>query len=381
MRSDSDANVSFTEQEWLRYTRHIQLPQVGVSGQTKLKQSHALIVGGGGLGSPVGLYLAAAGVGHISIVDHDEVDVSNLQRQVVFSQSDVNKSKAKSAAERLNALNPDIVISSYSQALDKDLAEALIPEVDIVLDCTDNFAARYLINDVCFHHKKPWLYASVHKFSGQCALFSENTACFRCLFPDYPENVEDCDSAGVMGVLPGMLGTIQANEALKYLCGLNTPLLGSLLLVDALDLTMQKVKLGPSPDCVCCSGNDVADEELCEHYALRHCDTGTDVNSISAAEFFARSDIADTHVIDVRDDEERRAFHLGGRHIKLDTLKNCLSELDKDQVYICYCQSGQRSIRAVKLLAEQGYQALSVSGGILELLRQSQSVNCGPSEQ
>ena len=233
----------FNAHEWLRYTRHIQLPQVGAEGQSQLKNSTVLIVGLGGLGSPVSLYLAAAGVGHLILIDHDAVDISNLQRQIVFKEHQVDHNKAEAAAKALKELNSHIQISAITEGFTPDNAKHWIAQADLVLDCTDNFATRYLINDTCKQLGKSWVFASIHQFSGQCALFTPDGPCFRCLFPDYPHNVDDCNSAGVIGVLPGLLGCLQANETLKYLCSIESPLKGKLLLVDALQLQFHHIAL------------------------------------------------------------------------------------------------------------------------------------------
>ena len=189
--------TTFSSHEWLRYTRHLQLPNFGVAGQSKLKASHVLVVGAGGLGSPVCLYLAAAGVGHITIVDGDHVDITNLQRQIIFTTADIGQSKSVCAKDRLLSLNPEINVNAIEDHLSVDNASTLIGAVDLVLDCTDNFSTRYLINDTCVALKKPWVFASIYQFSGQCALFTPNSACFRCLFPEAPQNIDDCNKINV----------------------------------------------------------------------------------------------------------------------------------------------------------------------------------------
>ena len=223
-------NSLFSADEWLRYTRHIQLPQIGASGQSRLKHSRVLIVGAGGLGSPLALYLAAAGIGNITIVDGDTVEVTNLQRQILFSTNDIGQSKAAIAKAKLHALNPHIHVNAIEQHLSVDNVDGLIGESDLVVDCTDNFATRFLINDRCVQFKKPWVFASIFQFSGQCSLFTPQSACFRCLFPEPPKDAPDCNAAGVVGVLPGLLGTIEANEAIKYLAGIETTLENQLLI-------------------------------------------------------------------------------------------------------------------------------------------------------
>lgn len=370
-QANLNTQATFSKREWLRYTRHIQLPQIGANGQSTLKNSHVLIVGAGGLGSPVSFYLAAAGVGKISLIDHDSVDLSNLQRQILFTQDDISHPKAQRGAQRLRALNPDIEIIDINTALTKDIARPHIEAADLVLDCTDNFATRYLINDLCSQTQTPWIYASIHQFSGQCALFTPQSACFRCLFPDKPIGVADCNSAGVLGVLPGLLGTLQANEALKFLVGLATPLENTLLLVDALDLHFQQITLAKNPECPCCFPHAHADthQQLSDYYQAEPCETSLDKTQISAEAFHRRREEKNCCVIDVRTKEERQAFHLGGKHISLANLEFSLDMLEKDKTYLMLCQSGIRSVKAQQYLQEQGYFALSVEGGLLKILK------------
>ncbi len=368
----------FSEKEWLRYTRHIQLPNFGAQGQTRLKQSKVLIVGTGGLGSPVAFYLAAAGVGQLTLIDNDTVDLTNLQRQILFQQRDINKSKSHTAKQRLQQLNSDIDIIAHDNALTIDNAESFIHDADLVIDCTDNFATRYLINDVCLATKTPWLFASIFQFSGQCAFFNfkktKQTPCFRCLFPEAPSNAPDCNQAGVLGVLPGLLGTLQANEAIKYLSQLHTPLEDHLLLVEALDLTFRKIQLTQTPGCLC------TQEKECllqmHHLPSKQqdhpvCATDSKQSYDLSPSEFKTSFCTDTcYLIDVRTDTEREAFHIGGHHYPLAQLSNHLKNLPKDQPIVCYCQSGRRSHTAVEQLIQAGFKDVyHLQGGLIAWCR------------
>lgn len=366
----SETALPFSSDEWLRYTRHIQLPQIGAAGQLKLKNSHVLIVGSGGLGSPVSLYLAAAGVGHITLIDGDSVDTTNLQRQILFTQNDVGKSKALSGKEKLSSLNSDIEVTAIAEHLTLSNGASLIEQADLVLDCTDNFATRYLINDLCAQFKKPWVFASIHQFSGQCALFTpaDDHACFRCLFPESPTNVADCNAAGVLGVLPGLLGMFQANEALKYLAGLPTPLENTLLLVEAIDLTFRKIKLTQNGDCAVCSLNKTA-EELTEYYQFACASDEANMLEITPEKFETLKNSDDVLILDVRTSAERNAFHIGGEHIPLPELESRQNTLDKSKTIICYCQSGVRSLKAATTLQKLGFTTQSLKGGLAGYLK------------
>ncbi|WP_461482531.1 molybdopterin-synthase adenylyltransferase MoeB [Porticoccus sp.] len=365
--SDGD-NTTFSAGEWLRYTRHIQLPEVGAAGQLKLKQSHILVVGAGGLGSPVALYLAAAGVGQLTLVDGDVVDTSNLQRQIIFEHQQVGQSKATAAKERLLRLNPDIRVDAVESFLSADNAAALVAAADLVVDCTDNFSARYLINDYCCALGKPWVFASIQKFFGQCALFTPGNACFRCLFPEAPANVEDCNSAGVIGVLPGLLGVLQANEAIKYLLGLPTPLRNHLLLVDALNLEFRSIQLTRSDDCAAC--RDPAGAPNLPRQSAPLCAADNSRDSVLTPDAFRdRYRAGNCVLLDVRGPLERQSFHIGGLHIPLDELPQRLTELGGVETVLCYCQSGIRSGKAVALLQQQGVNGISLDGGLLAWLR------------
>ncbi|PCK09126.1 MAG: thiamine biosynthesis protein ThiF [Alteromonadaceae bacterium] len=375
------SDTIFSANEWLRYSRHIQLSSFGADGQIKLKQSRVLMIGSGGLGAPVSLYLAAAGVGHITLVDDDDVDLSNLQRQIIFSVEDIGKSKVFSAKKRLLGLNPEIEIDAINQYFSIELALKLGDNFDLVIDCTDNFSTRYLINDYCLKNRLPWIYASIHQYSGQCALFvptnkhadnNESNACFRCVFPDAPEDAQDCNSAGVIGVLPGMLGLFQANEALKLLSGLPTPLKNHLMLFDAKHLTLQKITLKASTGCLCQKATINLEQSTAPQVT---CASTTADNSLTPDRFNLRRDDDNTAVIDVRSISEHQGFHIGGTHIPLDQLGERADELSPTVTHLCYCQSGKRSEKAVKLLLEKGFKAENLDGGLANWLKHAKDNN------
>ena len=357
--------TTFTAQEYLRYTRHIQLPQVGARGQTRLKHAHVLIVGCGGLGAPVSLYLAAAGIGHITVVDGDCVELSNLQRQVAFVEADIGSNKAHCTRQRLVDLNSDINAHAVEQHLDADNARELISGADIVLDCSDNFDTRCIVNQTCRALRKPWVYASVHQFSGQCAVFTPQGPCFRCLFEHKPDNAMSCSTAGVLGVLPGLLGTLQANEALKYLLELEGSLANQLLMVEALDLRLQTIALTSNPACICC-GSGQSDSNM---FAAED-EAQAEPNALSAQDIQALVENEAMQFIDVRSPQEYAAFNLGGRNVPLAQIEDGEHGLAKSKPVVLYCQAGPRSERARALLAEQGYEVCCLSGGLAGALKQ-----------
>lgn len=383
--TDPDTSCEFEASEWLRYTRHIQLPGFGVDGQLRLKQSSVLVIGCGGLGSPLLLYLAAAGVGRLTLVDADSVDLTNLQRQVLYSEVDVGLPKAEVAARRLLSLNSDIEVVAVSDSfgaiveaggegyLHKE--HALVEAHDLVVDCTDNFHSRYLINDLCTTYKKPWVYASIFQFSGQCALFEPGGPCFRCLFPESPKDLPDCNTAGVLGVLPGLLGALQANEVIKYLAGLPTPLGANLLLVEALDLEFRRIELRGDPACPVCNPNE-GDQgtKRADETAVAAIESEVHPGAMEiSVEAFAQMAGDSFTLLDVRGDAEHRAFNIGGQHIELAGVAEIGQDLPRTSMIICYCQSGQRSLEAARLLNEAGYSARSLAGGLAAWLKYQQA--------
>lgn len=365
---ESNRNTLFSASEWQRYSRHVQLPQVGAEGQGKLKKAKVLIVGAGGLGCPVALYLAAAGVGSITIVDGDTIELSNLQRQILFNTQQIGKSKAESAKQELMALNPEIKVIAKAEYLSAQNASSLVAAADLTIDCSDNFPTRYLINDVCQQQQKPWIFAAIHQFSGQCSLFSSETGCFRCLFPVAPSDMGDCNAAGVLGVLPGMLGTIQANEALKYLIGQPVPLKAMLLVVDALELSFKKMGISRDLQCTTCgSGTENPIDPLPETLCSRE---QADDYAVTVEQFELLRKRDNYIVVDVRTDAEHAAFNIGGKSIPLAILADSLASIDSNAALLCYCQSGLRSLQAAKLIASAGIKSQSLHGGLAAWLKQ-----------
>ena len=350
-----------SDRERLRYQRHLQLEGFGESAQKTLQESHVCIVGLGGLGCPASLYLAAAGVGRITLIDGDTVSLSNLQRQVLFCEEDLERNKADVAAEQLKARNADIEVTALASFLTVGLAQDVFPNVDIVLDCTDNFHTRYLINDLCHHHKTPWIYASVLGFAGQMALFTPGECCFRCLFPELAET-PDCNQAGVLGAVPGNLGTLQALEAIKYLAGINAGADAVLLSFDGLSLTTRQVSLGVSPGCSLCNGSKRYTDFMNDY--KNPADTGA-VNELPAEELIAFIASESPVLVDVRSVDDHQSGNLGGLNIPLEQLAGRLGEIEHEhRVVLVYCQGGKRSRTAALLLQEHGVTAvLSLAGG------------------
>jgi molybdopterin/thiamine biosynthesis adenylyltransferase/rhodanese-related sulfurtransferase len=363
-----------TANEIKRYSRHLLLPDVGVSGQQKLKDASVLCVGAGGLGSPLMLYLAAAGVGRIGIVDGDVVEISNLQRQIIHRDADVGAKKTASAAAKLRALNPEIQIDCHDAFLSAQDALEICGPYDVIVDGTDNFATRYLVNDTCVLLGKPNVHASIFRFEGQASVFhAEKGPCYRCLYPEPPPpgEVPSCAEGGVLGILPGLLGVIQATETIKLILGIGTSLVGRLLLVDALEMRMRELEVRKSPDCPICGPN--ADIHALIDYQ-GFCATTAPaatvqslVDEISAVDAASmRNETAGTLLLDVRDLHEWDICRIEGAiHIPLADLPQRFDELDRDRMWIVYCLMGGRSRKATELLRDAGFhKLLNLSGGI-----------------
>ena len=365
-----------SHEEILRYSRHLLIPEIGLDGQKKLKTSSALIVGTGGLGSPVALYLAAAGVGRIGLVDYDVVDTSNLQRQVIHGTSAVGKLKVESARNRLLDLNPLIQVDAYNEPFTSANALSIAGEYDVLIDCTDNFPTRYLSNDVCVFLGKPNVYGSIYRFDGQASVFyAREGPCYRCLFPEPPPPglVPTCAEGGVLGVLPATIGSIQASEALKILLGIGDSLIGRLLIYNALELSFEFVRLKKNPKCRVCGPNaDVTTlidyEEFCGLPGHDHDAGSAGVElDISALELKTRlAQTPDLLLLDVREPHELAISALNGaKNIPLGELAARLSELDSAREMIVFCKSGTRSTRALELLVSAGFRkAKNLKGGI-----------------
>ena len=369
--------MTLSNPEILRYSRHLLIPEVGLHGQEKLKASSALVIGTGGLGSPVALYLAAAGVGRIGLVDYDVVDSTNLQRQVIHGTSTVGKLKVESARDRLLDLNPLIQVDVYNEPFTSDNAMRIAKAYDVLIDGTDNFPTRYLTNDVCVFLGKPNVYGSIYRFDGQASVFyAKEGPCYRCLFPEPPPPglVPSCAEGGVLGVLPATIGSIQATEALKLLLGIGETLIGKLLLYNALDMTFDFIKLKKNPNCRVCGPNaDVTElidyEAFCGVPGHDHEDGSAGADwDITAADLSARlTRDPNLLLLDVREPHELQISSLPGgvTNIPLGELAARLPELDTAREMIVFCKAGTRSTRALELLVSAGFKKVkNLKGGI-----------------
>ncbi len=361
----------FSQEELRRYGRHLIMPEVGLEGQRKLKESSVLLVGAGGLGSPAALYLASAGVGCLGIIDHDVVDQSNLQRQILHSTADVGRPKVESATERIQGLNPNIEVKNHHTRLTSDNAIEILRNYDVIVDGTDNFPTRYLVNDACVLLKKPNVYGSIFRFEGQASVFfSESGPCYRCLYsePPPPGLVPSWAEGGVLGVLPGIIGTIQATETLKFILGIGENLIGRLLLVDALKMQFRELKLRKNEHCVIC-GTNPTQTELIDYEAFCALTTlpeGESMNEITAQELKKLLD-RDSNIvlIDVREPYEYEIANLGGLLMPLSQLSSWAKELDPLREIVVHCHSGFRSARAMQYLRELGFAKVrNLTGGI-----------------
>jgi sulfur-carrier protein adenylyltransferase/sulfurtransferase len=356
-----------TSSERSRYARHLILPQIGEEGQEKLKGASVLIIGAGGLGSPVALYLAAAGVGRIGLVDFDRVDATNLHRQILYGTSDVGTPKLDAARARLNDLNPEIRVDIHEAMLTSSNAMEILRDYDLIVDGTDNFPTRYLVNDACVLLGKPNVYGSIFRFEGQASVFdARHGPCYRCLYPEPPPPnlVPSCAEGGVLGVLPGVIGTIQATEAIKFITGAGESLLGRLLLFDALQMTFRQLRLRKDPNCAIC-GEQPTVTELIDYEGFCNPRTSYDVTPDQLAE------MRNALLIDVREPDEWSAGHIeGARHIPLRELPNNLESIPRDQDVVLYCHLGSRSAMALEMLRGAGFQrARHLKGGYAAWLR------------
>ena len=370
----STERVTLTQEEVLRYSRHLIMPEVGMEGQLKLKAAKVLCIGTGGLGSPLALYLAAAGVGTIGLVDFDVVDFSNLQRQIIHFTPDVGRSKLESAAEKLQAVNPFVEIRKYETRLTSENALATFEDFDVIVDGTDNFPTRYLVNDACVLTGKPNVYGSIFRFEGQASVFgTKEGPCYRCLYPEPPPPglVPSCAEGGVLGILPGLVGVIQATEAIKLILGSGDPLIGRLLLVDALGMRFRELKLRKNPDCPVCGEHPTVTRliDYNQFCGIRgeEKETVTNLPEISVEELKRKLDAKDdVFVLDVREPHEYQICNIGGHLIPLGQLSRRINELDPDAHIIAHCRSGKRSADAVEFLRKQGFENVqNLTGGIL----------------
>jgi sulfur-carrier protein adenylyltransferase/sulfurtransferase len=367
--------VKLSKEEIQRYSRHLIMPEVGMDGQLKLKRARVLTIGTGGLGAPLGLYLAAAGVGHLGLVDFDVVDASNLQRQVTFTTADVGKPKSEAAKARLSALNPAIEIVSYETRLTSDNALELFRDYDIIVDGTDNFPTRFLVNDACVLLGKPNMYGSIFRFEGQATVFGyPGGPCYRCLYPEPPPPglVPSCAEGGVLGVLPGIVGSIQAMETIKLILGTGEPLVGRLLLFDALAMRFRELKLKKNPDCPLCGDHRTITklidyEEFCGIRGEEAPAMTDGIPEITATELKARQDRGEkVFILDVREPHEYQICNLNGKLIPLGELPRRVNELDSSVEMVVHCRSGKRSADAIHFLQTAGFKKLwNLKGGVL----------------
>jgi adenylyltransferase/sulfurtransferase len=359
--------MPLTPDQIRRYSRHLTLPQVGIEGQQRLREAAVLLVGAGGLGSPLALYLSAAGVGRIGLVDFDDVDATNLQRQVLYTTADVGRPKVELAARRIREINPDVGVDTHAVRFGVDNASDLVDAYDVVVDGTDNFPTRYLVNDACVLRGKPNVYGSIFRFEGQVSVFgAPGGPCYRCLYAEPPRagTVPSCAEGGVLGVLPGIIGTLQATEAIKWILGLGNSLAGRLLLFDALEMRFRELGIRRDPACPVC-GDDPSITELSVN-AESCAASAAGVAEIEPAELERGLASGTLRLLDVRSAEERAIARLdGGLHIPLSELEGRLDELARDQPLVVYCKVGSRSARAVQLLLEHGFtRVLNLAGGI-----------------
>jgi molybdopterin/thiamine biosynthesis adenylyltransferase/rhodanese-related sulfurtransferase len=367
--------AALSKEEVLRYSRHLIMPEVGMEGQLKLKQAKVLLVGTGGLGAPLGLYLAAAGVGRLGLVDFDTIDFTNLQRQIMFATSDVGRPKLEAAGERLANLNPEIQIDRFETHLTSENALEIMRGYDIVVDGTDNFPTRYLVNDACVLLGKPNVYGSIFRFEGQASVFGyPGGPCYRCVYPEPPPPglVPSCAEGGVLGVLPGIIGAIQAMETLKLILGKGEPLVGRLLLFDALGMKFRELKLRKNPECPVCGEHRTITEliDYAEFCGLRGEEApapATSVPEITPRELKARLDHGDDlFILDVREPHEYQICNLGGTLIPLGDIPKRVNELDSSREIVAHCRSGKRSAEAVEFLRKAGFRKIwNLKGGIL----------------
>jgi adenylyltransferase/sulfurtransferase len=366
-----------TPDDLSRYSRHLILPEVGMEGQQRLKAARVLCVGTGGLGSPLAFYLAAAGIGTLGLVDFDVVDASNLQRQIIHSTKDIGRKKLDSAEEKLKALNPALNVVKHETMLSSANALEILKDYDVVADGTDNFPTRYLVNDACVLLGKPNAYGSIFRFEGQASVFATKEGpCYRCLYPEPPPPglVPSCAEGGVLGILPGLVGVIQATEVIKLILGKGSPLIGRLLLVDALGMRFRELKLRKNPECPVCGENPTVKElidyqhfcgivpESKEEKAVKN-----GIPQISVKEFKQRIDKGDDlFLLDVREPYEYQIAQIGGKLIPQNDVPQRLAEIPRDREIVVQCRSGARSQRIAEFLKQSGYaQVANLAGGIL----------------
>ena len=371
------SSKKLTNQELTRYSRHLVLPEVGLKGQEKIKQGKVLIVGLGGLGSPAALYLAAAGIGTIGLLDFDKVDESNLQRQIIHSSKDIGTLKTESAKNSINNLNPNVKVEIHNEKLNSKNAMEIIKKYDVVIDGSDNFPTRYLVNDACVFLRKPNVYGSIYRFEGHASVFNyDDGPCYRCLFPNPPpkDSIPSCAEAGVLGVLPGIIGTIQATEVLKIVLGVGETLSGRFLVYDALSMKFKELKLGKNKNCPIC-GESPRIKELMDYEQFcsmkEEEEKSLEENEISVTRLKKMFDNHDDFVlVDVREEPEWDICKIqGAKLIPLSHILNgnidILEDIEKDKDLVLYCHTGARSAEALNILMNKGFKSLkNLVGGI-----------------
>ncbi|MGH9648944.1 MAG: molybdopterin-synthase adenylyltransferase MoeB [Terriglobales bacterium] len=367
--------VTLSNEEVLRYSRHLIMPEVGMEGQQKLKAAKVLCIGAGGLGSPLAMYLAAAGVGTLGLVDFDVVDFTNLQRQILHSTADVGRKKLDSAEETLKGINPFVEVRKFDTKLTSANALEIFRQFDVVADGTDNFPTRYLVNDACVLTGKPNVYGSIFRFEGQASVFATKEGpCYRCLYPEPPPPglVPSCAEGGVLGILPGLIGVIQATETIKLILGRGDALIGRLLLVDAMGMNFRQLKLRKNPDCPVCGTHPTVTalidyQEFCGIRGEEEAPVTTNVPQISVEELKRRLDSGDDiFILDVREPHEYQICNLKGYLLPLGDLPKRVHELDSSREIVAHCRSGVRSAKAVDFLGTAGFRKVkNLAGGIL----------------
>jgi adenylyltransferase/sulfurtransferase len=362
-----------TGDELRRYGRHLVIPEVGIEGQRRLKNAKVLLVGAGGLGSPAALYLAAAGVGTLGLVDFDKVDITNLQRQIIHGTRDIGRPKLDSASDKIRDINPNVHVEQYDTALTSSNALDIARDYDVIVDGTDNFPTRYLVNDTCVLLGKPNAFGSVLRFEGQASVFAAaDGPCYRCLFREPPPAglIPSCAEAGVLGVLPGLMGTIQATETIKLILGIGDPLIGRLLLVDALTMQFRTIQLRRDPLCPACGTHEI--KELIDYEAfcgvtMNQQSDGEQISDITPRELKEKIDRGDDmQLVDVREEWEWQIARIpGARLIPVGTIEDEASTLDPNREVVLFCKSGVRSVHAAEALADAGFSKITnVLGGI-----------------